>query len=129
MRNTLRGSEHTQAGELSPSTGCVHVGAQIYEFPVPYLGIVKLCWDCRRELVMRLHAFDEFGLIPLDGGRFGYKCSHCNGDYTSDDHGTCTCPGRKHNCAVTRKNLRAFDRYADLVIRKPPADRPRTGKP
>jgi hypothetical protein len=104
---------------------CVHAesGVEMFAHAVPYLGTVHLCWDCRRELVLRTHDFLEFGLIPVDAGRLGYTCPKCKGELTSTDSMTCTCRGRKAECAANRRAFDAFKTYARLVLWKPKAAR------
>ena len=99
---------------------CIHFGEEKYPFTLPYgIGKQMLCWECRRELALRLHAYPEWGVVNIDSGRFGYGCTKCKGTFTSTDPMTCKCEGRKEQCAAEAKAQAAFSEYAKLVLWKP----------
>lgn len=83
-------------------------------FDVPYLGKVLVCRECRRELALRT-VERPHGLLPIDCGRIGYRCSRCGGEYTSTDPLTCRCEGRKEDCEHTAQLLREWMTYRELV--------------
>jgi len=94
---------------------CLHTDAKVrHLFTVPYLGKVLVCQPCRKALALRTVEM-PLGLVPIDCGRAGYKCRTCGGEYTSTDPMTCTCDGRKEDCANARQNLIRLSEYRELT--------------
>lgn len=103
---------------------CAHPTEPLYDFDVPGMGAMKLCWDCRREIVLRCHLYEPpIGMICVDLGTIGYRCSKCKGEYTSTWAGNCTCPGRKEQCEAMAENVKRWRALAALTIHKPKKER------
>jgi hypothetical protein len=102
---------------------CVHPESTLYEFDVPGIGPMKLCWECRRDIVLRLHLYDPVGVVCVDLGTIGRECDTCKGEYTSTWAGSCNCPGRRDECEAKEQALRRWRTFADMCICKPTEER------
>lgn len=108
--------------EIDELRKCPHRDGEMFAFNAPYVGVVLVCWDCRRELAIRTLQKPMMS-GPLDCGRFGFNCKKCRGEYTSTDVMTCKCPDRKKYCAANAKASREWSKYAELVIWRPKKNR------
>jgi len=95
---------------------CIHPDRLLFDFTVPYMGEVKVCLECRRELALRT-VEKPLGLIPADCGRLGYLGSRCGGEYTSTDAMTCSCKGRIEECQRSAKLFLEWLKYRELTAR------------
>ena len=105
---------------------CIHQqsGVEMFLFALPYLGDYLLCWDCRRELVLRTHSFKAVpGLVPVCGGTIGYRCCKCGAEYTATDAMKCKCKARRAQCKANREAYEAWREYAKLCVWKPETKR------
>lgn len=89
----------------------------MYDFDLPYIGAAKLCWDCRREIAIR--TVERPTMVGIDGGRLGYDCKQCGGQFTSTDAMTCKCPGRAEDCAEESRVQKQWSEWATLTLWKP----------
>lgn len=96
---------------------CIHPERILFEFTVPYLGEVKVCLECRRELALRTVERPRL-MLPIDCGRIGYNCQKCGGEYTSTDAMTCTCAGRREECRQNAENFVDWNKCQELVAHK-----------
>lgn len=106
---------------------CAHPNETLYDFDVPGVGPMQLCWNCRKEIVIRCHLYEPTGMVCADLGTIGYQCKTCKGEFTTTWAGTCTCAGRKERCDAASEAVKRWRKFAELCLWKPKKERAGTG--